>query len=280
MIKDFKIMGVLNVTPDSFSDGGKFSQLDTAIQQANQMIGQGADIIDVGGESTRPGAALVSVEEELTRVLPVIKALRKAHPDLTISIDSSKAEVMDAAIHAGANFINDVNALEGHSEGEGDDEAIEVAVKHDVEVCLMHKKGLPENMQDNPDYDDVVQTVLDYFEQRVEACLSCGMDPDRIILDPGIGFGKTLEHNLQLLRNTATFKQMGFPVLIGVSRKSMFGDLLNRNVDERLPGSLAVAQFCYLQGADIFRVHDVQATQDVLTTSHHLIGINPDRKQP
>ncbi|WP_343032280.1 dihydropteroate synthase [Marinicella rhabdoformis] len=270
MVKDFKIMGVLNVTPDSFSDGGQFNQLDAALVQAEEMIAAGADIIDIGGESTRPGAALVSIDEELSRVIPVIKALRQAHPDLTISIDTSKAEVMDVAIHAGANFINDVNALEGH----GDDDAIEVAVKHDVDVCLMHKKGLPENMQDNPEYDDVVQTVLDYFEQRVEACLSYGMDPDRIILDPGIGFGKTLEHNLQLLRNTATIKQMGFPVLIGVSRKSMFGDLLNRNVDERLPGSLAVAQFCYLQGADIFRVHDVQATHDVLTTSHHLIGMN------
>lgn len=272
MQKDFKIMGVLNVTPDSFSDGGQFNRLEAALNQANRMIEAGADIVDIGGESTRPGADKVSVDEELSRVLPVIKAVRKAHPDLTISIDSSKAEVMDAAIHAGADFINDVNALEGAFEG--DDAAIEVAVKHDVPVCLMHKKGLPKNMQDQPEYDDVVQTVLDYFEHRVEVCMSYGMDPDRIILDPGIGFGKTLEHNLQLLRNTATFKQMGFPVLIGVSRKSMFGDMLNRSVNERLPGSLAVAQFCYLQGADIFRVHDVQATNDVLLTSHHLIGNN------
>lgn len=264
-------MGVLNVTPDSFSDGGQFNQTEAALNQAKKMIEAGADIIDIGGESTRPGAALVTVEEELSRVLPIIKSLRKAYPELTFSIDTSKPEVMDAAVHAGANFINDVNALEGFN---GDDEAIEVAVKHDVPVCLMHKKGLPENMQDNPEYDDVVQTVLDYFEQRVEACLSYGMDPDRIILDPGIGFGKTLAHNLQLLRNTATLKQMGFPVLIGVSRKSMFGQMLNRAVDERLPGSLAVAQFCYLQGADIFRVHDVQATHDVLMTSHHLIGNN------
>lgn len=258
-------MGVLNVTPDSFSDGGQFNRLDAALAQAQMMIEQGADIIDIGGESTRPGAELVSIDEEISRVVPVIKALRQAHPDLTLSIDTSKAEVMAAALHAGANFINDVNALEA-------DDAIEVAVEHDVDVCLMHKKGLPKDMQDNPEYDDVVQTVLDYFEQRVEACLSYGMDPDRIILDPGIGFGKTLDHNLQLLRNTATFKQMGFPVLIGVSRKSMFGQLLDRSVDQRLPGSLAVAQFCYLQGADIFRVHDVAETHDVLWTTQHLIG--------
>jgi dihydropteroate synthase len=263
-MKDFKVMGVLNVTPDSFSDGGHFNQLDAAMTQVDRMVESQADIIDVGGESTRPGAAAVSEDEEIARVVPVIIAIRQKYPTITISIDTSKAEVMDAAIMAGANFINDVNALEA-------DGAIEVAIKHDVKVCLMHKKGTPKDMQDNPEYDDVVQQVLDYFDQRIETCLSWGMDADNIILDPGIGFGKTLEHNLQLIKHTSTLKQMGFPVLLGVSRKSMFGELLNRPVNQRLAGSLAVAQFAYLQGADYFRVHDVAETVDVLRVSQSLL---------
>ncbi len=264
-MKDFQVMGVLNVTPDSFSDGGQFNQLTTAMAQVECMVAAGADIIDVGGESTRPGAAVVDTDEEINRVVPIIQAIRAQFPELTISIDTSKTEVMAAAILSGANMINDVNALQA-------DGAIEVAVKHDVEVCLMHKKGHPKNMQDAPEYDDVVQEVLDFFDARVQACLSYGMDADRIILDPGIGFGKTLAHNLQLIQNTATFKQMGFPLLLGVSRKSMFQTLLDRPVDQRLAGSLAVAQFAYMQGADYFRVHDVAETVDVLKTSQCLIG--------
>ncbi len=265
MIKDFKVMGVLNVTPDSFSDGGKYNNLDAALTQVKMMVDAGVDVIDIGGESTRPGAESVHVDEEIKRVIPVIKTIKTSYPDLKISIDTSKTEVMEAAVLAGANMINDVNALEA-------DGAIEVAVKHDVKVCLMHKKGSPRDMQNAPDYDDVVQQVLDYLDQRVEACLSYGMDANNIILDPGIGFGKTLAHNLQLIQNTSTLKQMGFPVLIGVSRKSMFAELLNRAVDQRLAGSLAVAQFAYLQGADYFRVHDVAETVDVLTVSQALIG--------
>ena len=265
IIKDFKVMGVLNVTPDSFSDGGKFNQMDAAMQQVQSMVNASVDVIDVGGESTRPGAEPVSIDEEINRVVPVIKTIRSQYPDLAISIDSSKREVMEAAIMAGATMINDVNALEA-------DGAIEVAVKHGVKVCLMHKQGTPQDMQDNPEYDDVVQQVLDYIEQRVEACLAYGMDTDNIILDPGIGFGKTLAHNLQLIQNIATLKQMGFPVLIGVSRKSMFAELLNRPVNQRLAGSLAVAQFAYLQGADYFRVHDVAETVDVLTVSQSLVS--------
>ena len=264
-LKDFKVMGVLNVTPDSFSDGGQFDQLDAAMQQVHRMVEAAVDIIDVGGESTRPGSVPVGVDEEINRVVPVIKAIRSQFPDLTLSIDSSKPEVMEAAILAGATLINDVNALEA-------DGAIEVAVKYGVKVCLMHKQGNPETMQDNPQYHDVVQQVLDYFEQRVEACLAYGMDTDSIILDPGIGFGKTLAHNLQLIQNIATLKQMGFPILLGVSRKSMFADLLNRPVEQRLAGSLAVTQFAYLQGADYFRVHDVVETIDVLTVSQTLVG--------
>lgn len=268
-MNDYQVMGVLNVTPDSFSDGGQFTDLAHAMVQVNAMIDAGVDWIDVGGESTRPGADEISVDEELERVLPVIKAIKQQFPHQNISIDTSKPEVMEAAVMAGASMINDVNALQT-------DGAIEVAVKHDVLVCLMHKQGQPQNMQDNPKYDDVVQQVLDFFDQRVETCLSYGMDADRIILDPGIGFGKTLSHNLQLIQNTATFKQMGFPMLMGVSRKSMFGELLGRPVDQRLAGSLAVAQFAYLQGADYFRVHDVAATIDVLKTSQALIGVNND----
>lgn len=272
MSKDFKVMGVLNVTPDSFSDGGQFNQVDSAMQQVDKMVREQVDIVDVGGESTRPGAHAVSVDEEIERVVPVIKAIRLKYPKLTISIDSSKPEVMEAAIISGADFINDVNALEA-------DDAIEVAVKHDVKVCLMHKKGTPQDMQDNPEYDDVVQQVLDYFDERIEACLSYGMDADNIILDPGIGFGKTLAHNLQLIRHTATLKQMGFPVLMGVSRKSMFGELLNRTIDQRLAGSLSVAQFAYLQGADYFRVHDVAETVDVLKVTQALIQDNQHEYQ-
>ncbi len=263
-MKDYQVMGVLNVTPDSFSDGGQFNHLEAAVEQASRLIAAGADWIDVGGESTRPGAAAVAVDEEINRVIPVIKAIKAQFPDQAISIDTSKPDVMEAAIHVGATLVNDVNALQ--VEG-----AIEVAVKHDVQVCLMHKQGTPADMQDQPTYDDVVQEVLDFFETRVEACLAAGMDTDRIILDPGIGFGKTLAHNIQLIQHTATFKQMGFPLLLGVSRKSMFGELLQRPVDERLAGSLAVAQFAYLQGADYFRVHDVAATIDVLKTSQTLV---------
>lgn len=271
-MKDFQVMGVINVTPDSFSDGGQFTQLAAAMQQVDTMVEEQVDWIDIGGESTRPGAASVSIDEEINRVLPIIKAIKAKYPKQNISIDSSKPEVMEAAILAGASMINDVNALQA-------DGAIEVAVKHDVKVCLMHKKGTPKDMQENPEYDDVVQEVLDFFDDRIASCLSYGMDADNIILDPGIGFGKTLEHNLQLLQHTATVKQMGFPVLIGVSRKSMFQEMLNRPVDKRLAGSLAVAQFTYLQGADYFRVHDVAETIDVLTVSQTLIDTqNEDGK--
>ncbi|MFV0543697.1 dihydropteroate synthase [Marinicella pacifica] len=269
MNKDFNIMGVLNVTPDSFSDGGRFVDHESALIHAESMIAEGADIIDIGGESTRPGAADVSQQEEINRVVPVIKALRERHPEIPLSIDSRHSEVMAAALDAGATFINDIHALQSVG-------AIEVAVEYDVPVCLMHMQGTPATMQDNPQYDNVVQTVLDFFEQRVEACMRAGLDPDRIILDPGIGFGKTVAHNMRLIQNISTLKQMGFPVMIGVSRKSMFQTLLNRSVDQRLAGSLAVAQFAYFQGADYFRVHDVAATRDVLTMSHYLVQNETD----
>ena len=258
-------MGVLNVTPDSFSDGGDFAHVDAAIAQALKMMDEGADIVDVGGESTRPGALEVNTAEELNRVIPVIQALHAQNPQQLISIDTKKTTVMKQAVAAGAGLINDVNALQS-------DGAVELAADLQVPVCLMHMQGLPENMQNNPEYDDVVQVVLDFFQQRIDACLDAGIDEQHIILDPGIGFGKTLSHNIRLLQNIDVFKHMGFPVLVGVSRKSMLGQILDKPVDDRLYGSLAAAQFAYLRGADIFRVHDVAATRDVLQTCSALVA--------
>jgi len=262
--QDFKIMGVINVTPDSFSDGGKYLNTDKALAQALQLIKQGAHIIDVGGESTRPGADVVSIEEEIKRVVPVIQALRKENPNITISIDSSKPAVMSAAIKAGANFINDVNALQ--TEG-----TLSVAAKSNLPVCLMHKQGKPKTMQNKPEYRDVLTQVMDFFEQKVDNCLLAGIKEKNIILDPGIGFGKTLEHNLILLKNIKMLKSLGYPILIGVSRKSMIGEILNTEVNDRLYGSLAIAQFAYTQGAQVFRVHDVKATSDVLKVTKALL---------
>ncbi len=257
-------MGVINVTPDSFSDGGKFLRTDKAVIQAVQLIKQGANIIDIGGESTRPGAEVVSVDEEIKRVVPVIEALRKENSSITISIDSSKPEVMSAAIKAGANFINDVNALQENG-------ALSVAALANLPVCLMHKQGQPKTMQNKPEYRDVLTEVMDFFQQKVDNCLLAGIKAKNIILDPGIGFGKTLEHNLTLLRNIKKIKSLGYPVLIGVSRKSMIGEILNAEVEDRLYGSLAIAQFAYTQGAEIFRVHDVKATNDVLKVTQELL---------
>ncbi len=257
MKQGFKIMGVINVTPDSFSDGGKYLNTDKALAHAMQLIEQGAHIIDIGGESTRPGASAVSVEEEINRVVPVIQALRMKNAKITISIDTSKPEVMQAAIQVGANFINDVNALQAQG-------ALEVAAKYDIPVCLMHKQGQPKTMQNKPEYRDVLIEVMDFFEKKVDNCLSAGIKAKNIILDPGIGFGKTLEHNLVLLKNINKLKSLSYPILIGVSRKTMIGEILNAEVGDRLYGSLAIAQFAYTQGAQIFRVHDVKATSDLL----------------
>ncbi len=261
----YKIMGVINVTPDSFSDGGKFLSHDNAVNQALDLIQQGADIIDIGGESTRPGADKVSIEEEINRTVPVISAIRKLHPAVTISIDTSKSQVMQAAIRAGANFINDVNALQ--SEG-----CIEIVAESQLPVCLMHKKGQPKSMQNNPEYGDVLTEVKDFFKARLDNCLSAGIKPENIVLDPGIGFGKTLAHNLALLKNIKQLKSLGYPILIGVSRKSMIGEILNEGVNNRLYGSLAIAQFAYEQGAEYLRVHDVKATSDVLKVTQALIS--------
>lgn len=257
-------MGVINVTPDSFSDGGKFFQTDKAVKQALDLIQQGADIIDIGGESTRPGADVVTVEEEIKRVVPVIQQLRKLNPSISLSIDTSKPQVMQVAIQSGADFINDVNALQS-------DGAVEVVAKSNLPVCLMHKQGQPKTMQKQPQYHDVLTEVMDFFQRSIDNCRSVGIKPENIILDPGIGFGKTLEHNLTLLRNIKRLKSLGYPLLFGVSRKTMIGEILNAEVDDRLYGSLAIAQFAYMQGVDIIRVHDVKATAEVLKVTQKLM---------
>lgn len=250
------VMGILNVTPDSFSDGGQFNQLDDALKRAQLMQEQGADIIDIGGESTRPGAAPVSVDEELERVIPVIERIRQ-DSDIAISIDTSKPQVMQAAIEAGASMVNDVNALQ--AEG-----AIEVCADHQVPVCLMHKQGNPQTMQDKPQYTDVVDEVKLYLSERAATCIEKGVTKENIIIDPGFGFGKTLENNLYLLREMQHFCALDYPVLVGVSRKSMFGALLERDVEDRLVASTSAVVIAYQKGARFFRVHDVVETCDTL----------------
>ncbi len=251
-----RVMGILNVTPDSFSDGGRFVDLDDALRQAEQMAEQGADIIDVGGESTRPGAAAVGLDEEMARVLPVIERLHAAL-DLPLSIDTSKPEVMRAAVAAGAAMINDVSAL--HAPG-----AIEAAAETGAAVCLMHMQGEPRTMQSSPQYDDVVADILKYLDGRIAACVAGGVARGRLLVDPGFGFGKTLAHNLALLGGLERFRELGLPVLVGISRKSMLGAVTGRDVDERLAASIAAAVMAVERGASVIRVHDVAATVDAL----------------
>jgi len=251
-----KVMGILNVTPDSFSDGGKFSSFDNALIQVEQMISDGVDIIDIGGESTRPGAVDVTEADELSRVIPLLKAI-KAKFDIKVSIDTSKAEVMSQAIIHGADIINDVRALQ--NEG-----CLTVLANSDVPVCLMHMQGMPRTMQENPHYDDVIGEIKQFFIERIKVCEDEGINRERIILDPGFGFGKTLEQNYQLLAQLHQFSDLELPLLSGTSRKSMIGNLLQRNVDERLAGSLTTAIIAAQQNASIIRVHDVKETVDAL----------------
>lgn len=251
-----QVMGILNVTPDSFSDGGFFANIDHALKQASQMVKQGAVIIDIGGESTRPGAADVSVDNELDRVIPIIEKINR-NIDCWISIDSSKAVVIKEAVVAGANLINDVRALQ--EEG-----TLEVAVNANVPVCLMHIQGAPRTMQSAPQYKNLIEDVKDFLLRRVEICVEGGLKKENIILDLGFGFGKQLADNFELLAATDLFVELGFPLLTGVSRKSMFGQLLNRDITERLAGSLAGALIAAQQGSQIIRVHDVAQTVDIL----------------
>lgn len=249
-------MGVLNVTPDSFSDGGRFVQLDAAVERGLQMVEEGAAIIDVGGESTRPGAEPVDLHEELRRVIPVIELLRDRTPAI-LSIDTSKPEVMAAAAAAGAAMINDVHALRAPG-------ALEAAANSGCAVCLMHMLGEPRTMQEAPHYHDVVAEVRDFLGQRVQACLAAGLTAERIVLDPGFGFGKTRTHNLDLLRHLGDLAPDGLPILAGLSRKSLVGTLTGRPAAERVHGSVALAVIAALNGASILRVHDVAATVDAL----------------
>ncbi|MCH9693803.1 MAG: dihydropteroate synthase [Gammaproteobacteria bacterium] len=249
-------MGILNITPDSFSDGGLFSNLDAARQQAESMARDGAAIIDVGGESTRPGAADVTEGQELDRVVPVIEAIRQVC-DLPISIDSSKPAVMRHAVAAGAGMINDVAALRGAG-------ALEAAAQLQVPVCLMHMQGEPRTMQEQPEYENVMLEVQDFLRQRLEACVDAGIRRDDIVVDPGFGFGKTHAHNVELLANLRQLTDLGAPLLVGLSRKSTLGELVGRNVEERLAASIAAAVIAYRNGAGIIRVHDVKDTVDAL----------------
>ncbi|KXU81033.1 dihydropteroate synthase [Aeromonas enteropelogenes] len=252
------VMGILNVTPDSFSDGGNFTQLERAMTHARQMVADGATLIDIGGESTRPGAPDVSELEELDRVIPIVERLVR-ELDVMISLDTSKAAVMREGCAAGAHLINDVRALLEPG-------ALAAAAAADVPVCLMHMQGQPRTMQAEPHYDDLLGDVRAFFDERIAACLTAGIAREQLLLDPGYGFGKTLAHNYQLLAQQESLLDYQLPLLVGMSRKSMIGNLLGRPVDERLAGSLACALIGMQRGARIIRVHDVRATMDALRT--------------
>jgi dihydropteroate synthase len=250
------VMGVLNVTPDSFSDGGRWFDASRAIEHALQMIEAGAGIIDVGGESTRPGAVAVSVAEELRRVVPVVESL-VARVSVPISVDTSRAEVMRAAVNAGATIINDVRALR-------EPNALQTAAETSAAICLMHMQGEPRSMQSAPQYSDVVSEVTEFLSGRVSACEAAGIARDRLLLDPGIGFGKRLEDNLALLANIPSLARLELPILIGVSRKSLVGTVTGRDIEHRQAGSIAFATAAVLSGASIVRVHDVAETLDAV----------------
>ena len=260
-----QVMGILNVTPDSFSDGGEFLAADVALAQAKKMVDDGAAIIDVGGESTRPGAVIVPVEEEIARVVPVIEALQ-AEVGIPISIDTSKPEVMRAAVKAGASLINDVQALQVKG-------ALQAAVELDVPVCLMHAQGSPQTMQDDPQYEDVADDVFQFLLQRVAVCEQAGIARDKLILDPGFGFGKRARHNLRLMKHLHMLIEHGLPVLVGVSRKSIIGALLKVTVEERLAGSLSLATIAVWQGAKIIRSHDVRETVQAISLCNHVMQV-------
>lgn len=251
-----RIMGIVNVTPDSFSDGGRLETLNAAVAHALQLMAQGADIIDIGGESTRPGAVEVSVEEEISRVIPLVLALRGCNA--VISVDTRKLQVMQAAIDAGAQMINDVQAFQ--VEG-----ALNIVAQAEVAVCVMHMQGKPENMQAHAQYEDVVKTVHGFLQQRIAALLAAGVARERIVIDPGFGFGKLLQHNLQLLKHLSIFSELQYPILVGLSRKSMLGALTGRDVAQREAAGLAANLYALNQGANIIRVHDVAACRDAIT---------------
>lgn len=250
------IMGILNVTPDSFSDGGLFLSADKAVDHVAIMINEGADIIDIGGESTRPGATPVTTDEENERVIPIIEAVSQRF-DVLISIDTSKAEVMEAAVHAGAGMVNDVRAL-------SEKNSLQVLAEMSVPVCLMHMQGQPGTMQDKPAYEDVLVEVREFLAERIEICVAAGIDKNRLILDPGFGFGKTQQQNFSLLNGLESLSIDELPILAGLSRKSLIGQTLGLPVDERVYASIALALLAVKNGASIIRVHDVKATCEAI----------------
>lgn len=265
-----KIMGILNVTPDSFSDGGQFNELDAALRHTQNMLEHGATFIDVGGESTRPGATPVNLSQELDRVIPVIAAIASRF-DVIISVDTSKAEVMKEAVSNGAGLINDVRALR---EPNALKTAAELATKHNIPSCIMHMQGSPETMQVAPEYDSVVDNITGFFSEQIARLTNAGFHYKQIMLDPGFGFGKTLDHNFEMLKHFVHFTQFDLPVLAGLSRKSMIGKLLNREVNDRLAGDITVNTIAALAGASVLRVHDVKEAMDVAQIIQKLNQIN------
>lgn len=265
------VMGILNVTPDSFSDGGRYSHLEAAFKQAEKLIADGADILDIGGESSRPGAEPVSVSEEQDRTVPVIKSIKGKHPNIVISIDTCKSEVAEAALDAGAGIINDITALTG------DEKMAEVAAERKAPVILMHMQGTPRTMQKAPDYENVVGDIISFLEERIMDAQEKGIHKHNILADPGIGFGKTLAHNLEIMRKLKEFHVLECPLVIGTSRKSFIGTVLDRPVNERLEGTLATLAVAAWQKAQIVRVHDVaEAVQVVRMVDAIKNGTIPD----
>lgn len=265
--KQSLIMGILNVTPDSFSDGGKYLEKNNAINHALAMIDNGADIIDVGGESTRPFSDPVSLDEEISRVIPVIEGIRK-ESDVCISIDTTKSEVATAALNSGASLINDVSAMEV------DPLMIDVALKFDCPIIIMHMKGTPKSMQENPQYESLISDIKDYLQERVDFIVSKGINSKKIVIDPGIGFGKTVENNFEIINNLNHFTKMGFPVMLGASRKSFIGISLDLPEEDRLEGSLAANIIGLQNGAKIFRVHDVAETNKAFVIANKIFNSN------
>ena len=250
------VMGILNITPDSFSDGGQYLDFNAALKRAEKMIEEGADIIDIGGESTRPGSDTVSADEELKRITPIIKTLKK-NSNIVISVDTYKPKVMQQVIDMGVAMINDVFALQQQG-------AIDIIKKSNVGICLMHMQGTPKTMQLNPTYQDVVNEVKSFLDERTNSLIAEGIDSERIILDPGFGFGKTFEHNITLLQNLESFQSLKFPLLVGLSRKSFIRKILSGDHDDHLSGSISAAILSILKGAKIVRVHDVKETQSAI----------------
>ena len=259
-------MGVLNVTPDSFSDGGKFNRLDLALKHIDDMLENGADIIDIGGESTKPGSDPVSIDEELSRVIPIINEVKKTNSDILVSVDTYKSVVAREAINAGADIINDISGLAF------DEDMAPLLAKNDIPVIMMHIQGKPKTMQKNISYDDLIDDIKQYFKVRSEYAIKSGIKKNNIILDPGIGFGKTFNHNFKLLKKLKTFKEMGYPILIGTSRKAFIGDVLNLPPDKRLEGTIATVVAGILNGANIVRVHDVKENKKAITVTEKILA--------